>query len=146
MAFEDDVVRWDRFVEKAAEPRNLALVPKVLKLLLAQLPVSAPVGIGPVLNDIGWFATFNEPLAWNASGHRGHFMPQADALIAMYVDAYGQELPDINWYRALASYKFAIITGFNLMLHRRGKRDDPMWETSKDAMESLLARSHSLLL
>jgi hypothetical protein len=32
-----------------------------------------------------------------------------------------------------------------LMLHRRGKRDDPMWETSKDSMESLLARSHSLL-
>ena len=174
MAFEDDVMRWDRFVEKSAEPRSLALVPEVRKLLLAQLPVSAPVGIfhgdfqwsnlffaktgkllavidwelvgvGPVLNDIGWFATFNDPLAWNDSAHRGHFMPQADELIAMYVEAYGEELPDINWYRALASYKFAIITGFNLMLHRRGKRDDPMWETSKDSMESLLARSHSLL-
>ena len=32
------------------------------------------------------------------------------------------------WFRALAAYKFAIITGFNLALHRRGKRPDPLWE------------------
>lgn len=91
MAFEDDVVRWDRFVPKAAEPQSLALVPEVRKLLLDQMPQNAPVGIfhgdfqwsnlfyaktgkllavidwelvgvGAVLNDIGWFATFNDPL------------------------------------------------------------------------------------
>mgnify|MGYP000070676265 FL=1 len=72
-------------------------------------------------------------------------MPQAEELIAMYIDAYGEVLPDIDWYRALAAYKFAIITGFNLMLHRRGKRHDPMWETTKDSMQTLLRRAHELL-
>ena len=72
-------------------------------------------------------------------------MPQADELIAMYAEAWGSDLADVNWYRALAAYKFAIITGFNLMLHRRGKRHDPMWETTKDSMESLLVRAQQLL-
>ncbi len=43
------------------------------------------------------------------------------------------------------AYKFAIITGFNLMLHRCGKRHDPMWEVTKDSMQSLLDRAHILL-
>ena len=33
-------------------------------------------------------------------------------------------------------YKFGIISGFNLMLHRRGKRDDPHWEEIKPSMKS----------
>lgn len=174
MAFEEDVVRWDRFVEKAAEPQTLALVPDVRQMLLAQIPKDAPVGIfhgdfqwsnlfysgkgkllavidwelvgvGAVLNDIGWFATFNDPKAWADSPTRGRYMPQADELIAMYLEAYGEDLTDIHWYRALAAYKFSIITGFNLMLHRRGKRHDPLWETTKDSMEPLLSRAQELL-
>lgn len=174
VAFEQDVLRWDRFVEKAAEPQFLELVPQVRKKLLDRLPVDAPIGIfhgdfqwsnlfyskqgtllavidwelvgvGAVLNDIGWFATFNDPSAWDDAAHRGHFMPCAEELIEMYRKACGQELEDINWYRALAAYKFAIITGFNLMLHRRGKRHDPMWETTKNSMQSLLSRADSLL-
>ena len=31
--FEDDVVRWDRFVERAAEPERLRHVPRVRELL-----------------------------------------------------------------------------------------------------------------
>lgn len=178
VAFEDDVVRWDRFVGKAADLQRLQLVPTVRELLLKQLPANAPIGIfhgdfqwsnlfyadkgekqgkllavidwelvgvGAVLNDVGWFATFNDPQAWSDPAHRGRYMPQAEALIEMYLQAYGGELPSLDWYRALAAYKFAIITGFNLMLHRRGKRHDPMWETTKESMESLLQRAHSLL-
>ncbi len=174
VSLEDDVNRWDRFVEKAADPWRLELVPEVKRLLLEQLPCSTPVGIfhgdfqwsnlfyskrgelmavidwelvgiGATLNDVGWFATFNDPEAWADMVHRSRYMPRADKLIAMYHEALGSELPDINWFRALAAYKFAIITGFNLMLHRRGKRDDPLWETSKHSMESLLQRAYTLL-
>ena len=51
-------------------------------------------------------------------------------LIDMYASAWGAPLPDVSWFRALAAYKFAIISGFNLGLHRRGKRHDPLWETT----------------
>jgi len=174
MVIGDDVLRWDRFVDKAADSYRLERVPSVRALLLKQLPQDATVGIfhgdfqwsnlfysgrgkllavidwelvgvGAVLNDIGWFATFNDPEAWFDHAHRGRYMPQADELIAMYAEAWGSDLADVNWYRALAAYKFAIITGFNLMLHRRGKRHDPMWETTKDSMESLLVRAQQLL-
>ena len=72
-------------------------------------------------------------------------MPRPEDLIAMYEEAWGEELAEISWFRALAAYKFAIITGFNLMLHRRGKRHDPAWEITKDSIETLLQRAHSLV-
>ncbi|GIT20395.1 MAG: hypothetical protein CM1200mP40_00770 [Gammaproteobacteria bacterium] len=98
------------------------------------------------MNDIGWLATFNDPDAWMDTNHANHVMPHAKELIEIYEEAWGaRPFPQIDWFRALAGYKFAIITGFNLMLHRRGKRDDPVWETTKDSMESLLLRAKALL-
>ena len=72
-------------------------------------------------------------------------LPPADELIAMYEQAHGAKLPDLNWFRALAAYKFAIISGFNLGLHRRGKRHDPHWELLGPSMTSLIERTRKLL-
>ena len=63
----------------------------------------------------------------------------------MYEEAWGAFLPDLCWYRALAAYKFAIITGLNLSLHRRGKRPDPEWENLKLSMSTLTERALELL-
>ena len=93
--FEEDVTRWDRFHERAAEPERLARAPEVRRKLLERIPTDAPV--------------------------------------------------DLGWFRALAAYKFAIISGFNLSLHRRGKRHDPVWETTALAMEPLIDRALDLL-
>ena len=174
VSLQFDVERWDRFVKKAANQSKLQLVPEVKRLLLDKLPRQSYVGIfhgdfqwsnlfysdrnellavidwelvgvGATLNDIGWLATFNDPDAWMDTNHANHVMPHAKELIEIYEEAWGASLPEIDWFRALAAYKFAIITGFNLMLHRRGKRDDPVWETTKDSMESLLLRAKALL-
>ncbi|NJN52144.1 MAG: phosphotransferase family protein [Gammaproteobacteria bacterium] len=172
--FIDDVVRWDRFYERAADAERLRLVPQVRAKLLASVPNDAPVGlfhgdfqtanlfcskrgdllalidweltgIGATLNDVGWIATFSDPLAWpQGDGARPMFLdPQT--LIGFYEDAWGGPAANLDWFRALAAYKFAIITGFNLSLHRRGKRHDPVWEVTKLAMETLMARADSLL-
>jgi aminoglycoside phosphotransferase (APT) family kinase protein len=172
--FEDDVTRWDRFVEKAAEPQDLALAPSVRETLLERLPQDAPVGIfhgdyqwsnlffspekkliavidweltgvGATLNDVGWIATFSDSEAWDGPHGGVGIMPPAGEMVAMYTEAWGGALPDIAWYRALAAYKFAIITGFNLMLHRRGKRHDPIWEETRKSMVPLLERARDLL-
>jgi aminoglycoside phosphotransferase (APT) family kinase protein len=92
--FEDDVTRWDRFYERAADPERLALVPEVRRRLLARLPTDAPIGVfhgdfqtanlfcsplgtllavidweltgvGATLNDVGWIVTFSDPHAWD---------------------------------------------------------------------------------
>jgi aminoglycoside phosphotransferase (APT) family kinase protein len=172
--FDQDVTRWDRFVERAADPEKLALVPKLRERLLSTLPAGAPVGIfhgdfqwsnlfysaqgellavidwelvgiGATLNDVGWIATFNDPPAWSHREAVSGLMPGADELVSMYLEAWGKALPDLRWYRALAAYKFAIITGFNLGLHRRGKRPDPLWEQTGLSMTTLCARALELL-
>lgn len=63
-------------------------------------------------------------------------MPHGDELESFYRDAYGPVEGNLKWFKALAMYKFAIISGLNLSLHRRGKRHDPHWEEIKPSMQS----------
>jgi aminoglycoside phosphotransferase (APT) family kinase protein len=171
--FADDVVRWDKFYEKAAEPQRLAAVPEVRQRLLDTIPENAPIGIfhgdfqtanlfatpdaqlgavidweltgiGATLNDLGWICTFSDPMAWDRTQPRPHFLTP-DTLVDLYAEAYDGALPNINWYRALAAYKFAIISGLNLSLHRRGKRVDDTWETTALSMQPLIERALDLL-
>ena len=173
VALEEDVTRWDTFFERAAEPTRLANAPKIRSLLLEKRPDDVHIGlfhgdfqsanlfcsqsdpkllavidweltgIGAVLNDLGWVCTFSDKEAW-APGHRGSFL-DARRLEALYIEAWGAPVSDIAWFRALACYKFAIITGFNLSLHRRGKRVDESWEESKRSMTPLIDRATELL-
>ena len=102
-------------------------------------------GIGATLNDVGWVCTFSDREAWaRGDGERQMFL-DPDTLMAMYVEAHGGALPALGWFRALAAYKFAIITGFNLGLHRRGKRVDPSWEVTRHSMAPLIDRALDLL-
>jgi aminoglycoside phosphotransferase (APT) family kinase protein len=41
---------------------------------------------------------------------------------------YGADPEEMRWFVAMSLYKYASIFGYNLMLHRRGKRPDPMYE------------------
>ena len=172
--FADDVTRWDTFLERAADPERLDGAQAVRKGLLDAIPAAAPVGvfhgdfqtanlfcspaarllavidfeltgIGATLNDVGWICTFSDAAAWAVEGRQRPMFLDPERLIELYESAWGEDLPDLRWFRALAAYKFAVITGFNLMLHRRGKRDDPLWETSKFSMSTLIARASDLL-
>jgi aminoglycoside phosphotransferase (APT) family kinase protein len=172
--FEEDVTRWDRFYDRAADPERLAGVPVVRRKLLDKLPADAPVGIfhgdfqtanlfcsqdgrlravidweltgiGATLNDVGWIATFSDRAAWPRDDDTRPMFLDPETLMALYAQAWGGPLPDLNWFRALAAYKFAIITGFNLSLHRRGKRHDPVWEITRLAMTPLIDRANELL-
>ena len=173
--FAADVERWDRFYERAADPDALARAPECRERLLATIPEDAPVGIfhgdfqtanlfcsleadllavidweltgiGATLNDVGWICTFSDPQAWAGGRALGRPMfLDPDTLVSLYTEAYGDPLPDLRWFRALAAYKFAIITGFNLGLHRRGKRPDPSWEQTALSQTPLIDRALELL-
>jgi len=168
-----DVERWDRFRERAAEPDMVARAPEVKQGLLARLPAAPRAGIchgdyqwanlfytddrlvaildwelwgvGAVLRDLGWILLFADDAAWAHEGRGPTRLPAPAELQAMYADAFGAAVEDVAWYRALAAYKFSIITGFNLMLHRRGKRPDPYWEVLRPSASRLLERALELL-
>lgn len=171
--FEEDVARWDPLFERAADPEALKRAPEVRKALLDRIPEAAPIGvfhgdfqtanlfcgfdghlkavidfeltgIGATLNDLGWICTFSDRAAW-ADGSERTFFLEPETLIGYYEAAWGAPVADLAWYRALAAYKFALITGFNLMLHRRGKRDDPLWEVTRHSMTPLIDRALALL-
>ncbi len=164
--FEFDVTRWDRFYDRAEDQHLLALQPRVRELLLSNIPSDTPMGlyhgdfqwtnllysidchllavidweltgIGAVLSDLGWFSLFNEPRAWNHDlATPEGYTPKAAEIEEMYFEAYGVNSGGLPWFKALAAYKFSIITGFNLMLHRRGKRIDADWERYAPSMRT----------
>jgi aminoglycoside phosphotransferase (APT) family kinase protein len=51
---------------------------------------------------------------------------------------YGADAAEMRWYLAMSLYKYASIFGYNLMLHRRGKRPDPMYEGLTDTITGMI--------
>jgi hypothetical protein len=58
---------------------------------------------------------------------------------------YGADPDEYRWYRALTYYKYAAIFGYNLMLHRRGKRPDPSYEQRTDIILGFIDQGVVLL-
>ena len=58
---------------------------------------------------------------------------------------YGVDAADMRWYAAMSLYKYAAIFGYNLMLHRRGKRPDPMYEGLTDTIVGMIDEGIALL-
>lgn len=61
------------------------------------------------------------------------------------IEMYGTTTDEMRWYAALSLYKYASIFGYNLMLHRRGKRPDPMYEQLTDTIVAMIDEGIALL-
>ncbi len=60
-------------------------------------------------------------------------------------DLYGVSAAEMRWYAAMSLYKYASIFGYNLMLHRKGRRPDPMYEGLTDTIVGMIDEGISLL-
>jgi len=157
------------------DPAAVALAPRLRKLLIKTRPARTPTGClhgdfnwsnclfsgghlaaiidwelaqtGAVLLDIGWLSLFSDRASWVSSELIPLNAPQPEVLMEMYRQAGGPAATDAaaRWFRAFAGYRFGVITAFNLMLHRRGKRHDPMWETIAQSAPRLFERGVELL-
>lgn len=58
---------------------------------------------------------------------------------------YGAQAEEMRWYVALSLYKYAAILGYNLMLHRKGRRPDPMYEGMTDTITGMIDEGIRLL-
>jgi aminoglycoside phosphotransferase (APT) family kinase protein len=57
-----------------------------------------------------------------------------DVEMADFIRLYQVEPEQMRWYVAMSLYKYAAILGYNLMLHRKGRRPDPMYESEAMAL------------
>jgi aminoglycoside phosphotransferase (APT) family kinase protein len=58
----------------------------------------------------------------------GSAMGAIDVSVEDLYRLYGVDPREMRWFAAMSLYKYSSILGYNLMLHRRGKRPDPMYE------------------
>jgi aminoglycoside phosphotransferase (APT) family kinase protein len=102
--------------------------------------------IGATLLDLGWLCLFSDPQSWVDEIVPGYITPPEE-LIAVYADrtGLGRVAEEVGWFRAFSGYRFGVITAFNLMLHRRGKRPDPMWEEIARSGPRLFERGLELI-
>lgn len=73
--------------------------------------------------------------------HPGDWPVLPDAEI---FELYGVEEREMRWYIAMSLYKYASIFGYNLMLHRKGRRPDPMYEGMTDTIVAMIDEGISL--
>jgi aminoglycoside phosphotransferase (APT) family kinase protein len=86
--------------------------------------------LGPTLLDLGWVCFFADPLVWANRPTVLAAPLSPEEIVECYAasSAAPPSSKELDWFRAFAGYRFGVITCFNVMLHRRGKRHDPLWE------------------
>jgi aminoglycoside phosphotransferase (APT) family kinase protein len=170
---EHEVARWDPILAKAAEPAWLALGEAVRTLLLATAPPPSPVGlmhgdcqpgnilfdardravalldwelagVGAQLFDLGWLVMIGDRASWHPDW-APHNPLTPDAMIDEYARLTGRDCSGLAWYRALAGYRMAVVTGLFTRLHREGRREDPAWEKMALGVPAMFGRARELL-
>ena len=68
-----------------------------------------------------------------------------DVSMEQLYDLYGVDAEEMRWYAAMSLYKYASIFGYNLNLHRKGRRPDPMYEGLTDTITGMIDEGISLL-
>lgn len=165
-----EIERWTWLMERA--PAELtSQAPKVAKRLYETRPAEHdPVLVhadyhygnmlfqgGRVVAVLDWeIAQIGQPLldlaclcvVARASTHGTGAIPGGGAVSVpedQLIRLYGADPAEFRWYLALTYYKYASIFGYNLMLHRRGKRPDPIYETRTGTIMEFVAEAGHLL-
>jgi aminoglycoside phosphotransferase (APT) family kinase protein len=98
--------------------------------------------IGQPLLDLGCLCVVSHRRNFKDAPNPGG---SVDVPLADLYALYGADAGEMNWYVAMSLYKYAAIFGYNLMLHRRGKRPDPMYEKLTSTITGMIDEGISLL-
>ena len=146
-----EMMRWAMLMQRAPEERAPTLVHGDYhfgNMLFRGANVIAVLDweiaeLGQPLLDLGCLCamTVRRGLAADAPNPGGAVALELDELLRLY----GVDEAEMRWYVALSLYKYAAILGYNLMLHRKGRRPDPMYEGLTDTISGMIDEGISLL-
>ena len=97
--------------------------------------------IGQPLLDLGCLAIVAIRRQYQGAHNPGGAI---DVSVRQLYDLYGVEAEQMRWFAAMSLYKYAAIFGYNLMLHRKGRRPDPMYEGLTDTIVGMIDEGISL--
>jgi len=98
--------------------------------------------IGQPLLDLGCLCIVSHRRRYEGAPNPGGSI---DVAVEDLYRLYGADASEMRWYLAMSLYKYAAIFGYNLMLHRRGKRPDPMYEGLTDTITGMIDEGIALL-
>ncbi len=98
--------------------------------------------IGQPLLDLGCLCIVSVRRRYEGAPNPGGAI---DVAVEDLYRLYGADAEEMRWYLAMSLYKYASIFGYNLMLHRRGKRPDPMYEGLTDTITGMIDEGIALL-
>ena len=101
--------------------------------------------VGDPRVDAGWFLINCDPMTYRRSARYIRATPPLSELAAVYRDELGREVPELDWFCALACFKSAATWSLIVKHNRRREHADPGLEAMASALPQLLSRARELL-
>jgi aminoglycoside phosphotransferase (APT) family kinase protein len=101
--------------------------------------------VGDPRVDAGWFLINCDPRTYGRSTRYVDATPPASELAAVYCEELGSEVPELDWFQALACFKSAATWSLIVKHNRRRNRPEPGLEAMASALPQLLSRAREFL-
>jgi aminoglycoside phosphotransferase (APT) family kinase protein len=101
--------------------------------------------VGDPRVDAGWFLINCDPRTYRRSTRYVGATPPPSELAAVYREELGREVPELDWFQALACFKSTATWSLIVKHNRRRKRADPDLAAMASALPQLLSRARELL-
>ena len=104
--------------------------------------------VGDPRVDAGWFLINCDPMTYRRSARAARYIratPPLSELAAVYREELGREVPELDWFQALACFKSTATWSLIVKHNRRREHADPGLEALASALPQLLSRARELL-
>src|SRR5262249_54963930 len=101
--------------------------------------------VGDPRVDVGWFLTNADPETYRRETRYTGRLPSARDLSEAYAEALGREVADVEWFRALASFKSTATWSLIVKHNRRRAEPHAEIEQMTTILPHLLERARVLL-
>lgn len=101
--------------------------------------------VGDPRVDVGWFLINADPDTYRRATPYRETTPPPAELAAVYADALGRSVPDLDWFRALACFKSAATWSLIVKHNRRRSAPDSELDAMAPVLPRLLERAREFL-
>jgi aminoglycoside phosphotransferase (APT) family kinase protein len=101
--------------------------------------------VGDPRVDAGWFLINWHPTTYRRSTRYADATPPLSELAAIYHEELGREVPELDWFQALACFKSAATWSLIVKHNRRRHSPDRDLEAMASALPGLLSRARELV-